>query len=44
MKKSLAVLGLSFILVIAWGWPALAQMPNAYGVSINLARLSGFGG
>jgi glc operon protein GlcG len=36
MKKSLLVSVLSFILLIAWGWPALAQMPNAYGPPINL--------
>jgi len=36
MKKSLIVLALSIILLSAWGWPAMAQMPNPYGVSINL--------
>ena len=36
MKKSLVVSVLSFILLLAWGWPALAQMPNPYGLSINL--------
>jgi len=36
MKKILVVSVLSFILLLAWGWPALAQMPNPYGLSINL--------
>ena len=36
MKKSLIVLAVSIILLSAWGWPAMAQMPNPYGVSINL--------
>ena len=36
MKKSLLVSVFSFILLMAWGWPALAQMPNLYGVPINL--------
>jgi glc operon protein GlcG len=36
MKKSLLVWVLSFILLLAWGGPALAQMPNVYGPPINL--------
>ena len=36
MKKSLVISVLGFILLIAWGWPALAQMPNVYGPPINL--------
>jgi glc operon protein GlcG len=36
MKKILLASVLSFILLLAWGWPALAQMPNPYGLPINL--------
>mgnify|MGYP001198443124 FL=1 len=36
MKKSLVISVLSLILLLAWGWPALAQMPNAYGLPITL--------
>ena len=27
---------MSLTLLMVWGWPALAQMPNAYGLPINL--------
>jgi glc operon protein GlcG len=36
MKKSLLISVLSLILLIVLGWDALAQMPNVYGVPINL--------
>ena len=36
MKKSLLISVLSLTLLMVWGWPALAQMPNAYGLPINL--------
>jgi uncharacterized protein GlcG (DUF336 family) len=36
MKKSLLISVLSLILLMVWGWPALAQMPNFYGAPINL--------
>ena len=36
MKKSLFVSLLSFILLLAWAWPALAQAPTFYGLPINL--------
>jgi uncharacterized protein GlcG (DUF336 family) len=36
MKKSMLIWVLSLILMIILGWDALAQMPNVYGLSINL--------
>ncbi len=36
MKKSLLISVLSLTLLVVWGWPALAQMPNAYGLPITL--------
>ena len=36
MKKSLLISVLSLTLLMVWGWPALAQMPNLYGAPINL--------
>lgn len=36
MKKSLLISVLSLILLIVLGWDALAQMPNVYGLPINL--------
>jgi uncharacterized protein GlcG (DUF336 family) len=36
MKKSLLISVLSLTLLMVWGWPALAQMPNFYGAPINL--------
>jgi hypothetical protein len=36
MKKSLLISVLSLILLIVLGREALAQMPNVYGLSINL--------
>ena len=36
MKKSLVISFLSLTLLMVWGLPALAQMPNFYGAPINL--------
>ena len=36
MKKSMLISVLSLILLMVLGWDALAQMPNPYGLSINL--------
>ena len=36
MKKSLLISVLSLTLLIVLGWDALAQMPNVYGLPINL--------
>ena len=36
MKKGLLISILSLILLVVWGLPALAQMPNFYGAPINL--------
>ena len=36
MKKSLLISVLSLTLLMIWGWSAQAQMPNAYGLPINL--------
>jgi uncharacterized protein GlcG (DUF336 family) len=36
MKKSLLISVSSLILLMVLGWDALAQMPNPYGLSINL--------
>ena len=36
MKKSLLISVLSLILLMVLGWDAPAQMPNPYGLSINL--------
>jgi uncharacterized protein GlcG (DUF336 family) len=36
MKKCILILVLSLILTISLGWDARAQMPNPYGLPINL--------